>query len=166
MMRSANPVAARAVGALLAALVVGVVVGVVVVGVGVGACGGDTTDAGSDDGDGEGEGPGEGEGEGPSQTFGSAGLGDDCGFNADCGAGLRCGCEGGFCACELGERGIGQNGVDVCVDENDCGSALCVEDSQGTFTCSDECDDDGDCGPRLPRCLDVAFVGRICVRAP
>jgi len=107
---------------------------------------------------------GEGEGEGEGEEVGPGADGDVCAFNADCGAGLRCGCEDGVCACEVGARGGGDNGVDTCLDENDCASAVCAEDAEGSFTCSGACDDDSDCGPRLPRCIDVAFVGRICVR--
>jgi hypothetical protein len=81
--------------------------------------------------------------------------------------GLRCGCsEEDGCACEAGARGTGENGVDLCDDSEDCQSAVCAEDADGTFTCSGPCVDDGDCGPRLPRCADIAFVGRICVREP
>jgi hypothetical protein len=79
---------------------------------------------------------------------------------------LRCGCEDGFCACEEGARGAGQNGVDTCLDENDCASAVCAEDSDGTFTCSGPCDSETDCGARLPICAEIAFIGRICVRDP
>jgi hypothetical protein len=66
-----------------------------------------------------------------------------------------------------GVRGTGQLGVDTCTDSNDCASALCVEGPvDGTFYCSDECTDDGDCAGQLPRCIDIAFVGRVCARIP
>ena len=102
--------------------------------------------------------------EGEGEEVGPGGDGDVCAFNADCGAGLRCGCEAGLCLCEAGVRGAGENGVDTCLDEDDCASAVCAEDAFGSFTCSGVCDDDSDCAARLPRCIDVAFVGRICVR--
>lgn len=56
--------------------------------------------------------------------------------------------------------------VVVALDGNDCESSVCVEDGEGGFTCSGECVDDGDCAAKLPICADVAFVGRICIRAP
>ena len=106
---------------------------------------------------------GEGEGE-----AGDGGVDDGCAFNADCQASLRCGCTDGACLCEAGVRGAGRSGVDVCVDGNDCDTALCVEgqpDSSGaTFFCSGPCDVDDDCGAALPTCADIAFVGRICIR--
>jgi hypothetical protein len=97
---------------------------------------------------------------------GDGGPGAECTFNRDCVATARCACSGGSCACETGPRGTGKNGVDRCVDGNDCESALCVEGPGGEFYCSDECATPADCGPALPRCIDVAFVGRICVRNP
>lgn len=87
----------------------------------------------------------------------------ECGFNRDCPADQRCECDGA-CWCADGERGAGVNGVDTCDDGEDCTSALCVEGTGGVFYCSDECEGPQDCGPALPQCLDVAFVGRICVR--
>jgi hypothetical protein len=118
-------------------------------------------------GEGEGEG-GEGEGEGDIDRdagFGDAGAGDVCAFNRDCGEGLRCECSGD-CVCAPGDRGFGKNGLDTCAGGNDCESSVCVEDSNGGFTCSGECVDDGDCQTSLPFCTDVAFVGRICIRDP
>ena len=142
----------------IAWLVVGAVVVVAVVVVG-GACPASPDDeAGGGGGD-----VGEGEGE-----AGDGGVDDGCAFNADCQASLRCGCADGACLCEAGVRGAGRSGVDVCVDGNDCDTALCVEgqpDSGGaTFFCSGPCDVDGDCGAALPTCADIAFVGRICIR--
>ena len=55
---------------------------------------------------------------------------------------------------------------DNCIDENNCASAVCLEDENGVFACSDECVYDNDCVARLPICADIAFVGRICVRDP
>ncbi|RZO47799.1 MAG: hypothetical protein EVA89_38655 [Sandaracinaceae bacterium] len=90
-----------------------------------------------------------------------------CGFNRDCRADQRCECdEATGCFCMMGVRGTGQVGVDRCVDENDCASALCVEGPGGDFYCSDECVDASDCAGMLPQCTDIAFVGRICVREP
>lgn len=89
-----------------------------------------------------------------------------CTFNRECPAHERCECADGDCACRIGARGEGRSGVDACQDGNDCESSLCVEDAEGTFTCSGECEDEGDCGPRLPVCADIAFLGRVCVRDP
>jgi len=90
-----------------------------------------------------------------------------CAFNRECRDAEHCECdEVDGCACRVGPRGTGQNGVDACVDGNDCASSVCVEDAEGGFTCSGECADEGDCAPKLPICADVAFVGRICIREP
>ena len=90
----------------------------------------------------------------------------ECTFNRDCPEDRRCECdelEG--CYCRVGERGTGRNGIDTCEDGNDCASSLCVEGPGGVFYCSDECEDDEDCGPNLPICRDIAYLGRICIRA-
>jgi hypothetical protein len=87
-----------------------------------------------------------------------------CGFNRDCPADQRCECsEADGCFCADGVRGTGENGVDTCTSGEDCASALCVE-GNGAFYCSDTCATDTDCGAALPTCMDIAFVGRICVR--
>ena len=90
---------------------------------------------------------------------------DPCTFNEDCIAEERCECdieEG--CFCRLGPRGTGQSGVDTCDDGNDCETALCVEGHDDLYYCSGPCEDEDDCGPALPVCADIAFVGRICIR--
>lgn len=89
-----------------------------------------------------------------------------CIFNSDCPEDQRCDDETDLC--EVGERGTGQNGVDTCESGDDCASAVCVEGPEdgGDFYCSDECQDDDDCTGELPRCLNIAFVGRICTRVP
>jgi hypothetical protein len=93
------------------------------------------------------------------------GIGETCTFNNDCNdERLRCACTDGVCACEVGQRGAGRSGLDRCSDGNDCETSLCVEDADNGFTCSGPCATDDDCGERLPRCLDVALLGRICVR--
>ena len=87
-----------------------------------------------------------------------------CTFNRDCPADQRCGCtEADGCACEDGPRGTGVNGVDTCTDGNDCASSLCVEGTDA-FYCSDACETDADCGPALPACIYVTFIGQVCVR--
>jgi hypothetical protein len=59
--------------------------------------------------------------------------------------------------CLEGERGSGEAGV-PCEDETDCASALCVEDSEGGFRCSDICEEDNNqCPEELPRCLFIGF---------
>jgi len=99
---------------------------------------------------------------------GDGGSGTACSFNSDCPTAERCECdEETGCFCATGTRGTGQVGVDVCTSGNDCESAVCVEGPDDTtFYCSTECTDDGDCDGMLPMCIDVAFVGRICVRTP
>jgi hypothetical protein len=92
-------------------------------------------------------------------------AGDPCSFNRDCRNALRCECDG-TCACALGPRGTGQNGVDGCDSGNHCESSVCLEGPGGAFLCSDECLTPADCPPKLPRCENIAFVGRICVRQP
>lgn len=90
-----------------------------------------------------------------------------CVFNSDCPDEQRCVDSSGMC--ELGERGTGVNGVDACESGNDCASAVCVEGPESAdedFYCSGECEDDDDCTGMLPRCLEVAFLGRICAREP
>jgi len=92
-------------------------------------------------------------------------AGAECSFNKDCQSALRCECDG-TCACKLGSRGTGENGIDACDSGNDCLSAVCLEGPGGAYLCSDECVNASDCPTKLPKCLDVAFVGRICVRQP
>ncbi len=90
--------------------------------------------------------------------------GGACTFNRDCPADQRCGCtEADGCACEDGARGTGVNGVDTCADGNDCASSLCVE-GRDAYYCSDVCNTNEDCGPALPVCADIAFLGRVCIR--
>ena len=82
-------------------------------------------------------------------------AGAECGFNRDCQAALRCECdESTGCACKVGARGTGQNGIDACDSGNQCASSLCVEGpTNGESICSDECTDDNDCGGKLPKCI-------------
>lgn len=101
----------------------------------------------------------------PSNPDGTAGV--VCAFNKDCAQGLRCECtEADGCACRMGARGTGRNGVTVCTSGNDCASSVCVEGPDGMSYCSDECVDGMGCMGMLPQCTDVSFVGRICVRTP
>lgn len=95
-----------------------------------------------------------------------AAEGSPCTSNRQCASTQRCECdetEGCFCA--TGPRGTGVSG-DTCANGNDCASSLCVEGPEGAFYCSDECVGEGDCEAPLPRCLDIAFVGRFCSREP
>jgi hypothetical protein len=90
---------------------------------------------------------------------------EECIFNRDCPAAERCECdEATGCFCAPGARGSGLAGFDACDDGDDCASALCVEGTAGLFYCSGECRDESDCGPMLPLCMDIAFLGRVCVR--
>jgi hypothetical protein len=89
-----------------------------------------------------------------------------CSFNRDCPADERCACDVATgCFCEIGARGTGKSGVDACTTGNDCASSVCVEGPGGAYVCSGECATNADCGGSLPVCGDIAFVGRICVRA-
>lgn len=88
----------------------------------------------------------------------------ECVFNRECPADQRCDCVDYVCACDDGARGTGQNGADTCTVGGDCASSICVEGSGADFYCTDECVDDNDCEAALPDCIDVAFIGRICVR--
>lgn len=90
-------------------------------------------------------------------------VGAACVFNQDCPDGQRCDCgaETG-CRCAIGPRGTGKAGVDPCASALDCASGLCVEAASGSV-CSGPCA--GGCGDKLPRCVDVATIGRICARA-
>ncbi len=89
-----------------------------------------------------------------------------CAFNAECPADQRCECINFDCLCRPGARGTGCPGVDACTVGEDCASSVCAEGSGTTFYCSGSCATDADCGPQLPTCADVAFVGRICIRDP
>lgn len=95
--------------------------------------------------------------------------GDECAFNRDCQAALRCECdEDTGCFCKPGARGTGQVGVDTCDSGNQCASSLCVEGpTNGESICSDECEDEDDCGGKLPRCIAVFGIPEpICAREP
>lgn len=84
-----------------------------------------------------------------------------CVFNQDCPDDQRCDCTSSACRCAVGARGTGKAGVDPCTSPLDCASGLCVEATSGSV-CSGPCD--AGCGDKLPRCVDVATLGRICVR--
>jgi hypothetical protein len=111
---------------------------------------------------------------GPSDAGGDArvrpdangpGLDDaGCAFNRDCNLALRCECDQGDCRCVRGPRGTGEVGVDKCDGGNDCSSSVCAEGPGGVYYCSDECVTAVDCAGALPKCTDIAFVGRICIR--
>lgn len=102
--------------------------------------------------------------DGGGTTDAGPGSGGACTFNADCPDAERCACtEADGCACQTGARGTGESGVDACVDGNDCETSLCVEGTDD-FYCSGPCVDETDCGPALPVCADIAFLGRVCIR--
>ena len=87
--------------------------------------------------------------------------GNACTFNHDCLCAERCECDDvNGCFCAPGPRGTGRAGVDPCTTGNDCESSVCAE-GWGSFYCSGECTTGADCGSHLPRCTDVAFIGRI-----
>lgn len=96
---------------------------------------------------------------------GDAKAGDPCTFNRECQANLRCECtEAAGCACKVGVRGTGQNGITECDSGNQCSSSLCVEGQANKYYCSDECEAGTDCKPNLSKCTNVAFIGKICTR--
>ena len=99
---------------------------------------------------------------------GPGAIGSICSFNWDCQSALRCECnEATGCACKVGPRGTGRNGIDPCTTGNACASAVCVEGpTDAGFFCSDECGTSADCVGKLPVCTTISFVGRICIRAP
>ncbi|MBM4378005.1 MAG: hypothetical protein FJ086_01670 [Deltaproteobacteria bacterium] len=94
-----------------------------------------------------------------------ANAGAACAFNSECPADQRCECINFDCLCRPGARGTGCPGVDGCTVGEDCASSVCAEGLDGGFFCSGECATNADCGPALPVCADVAFVGRICIRS-
>jgi hypothetical protein len=94
-----------------------------------------------------------------------ASSGAACNFNADCPGAERCHCdETAGCACESGARGSGRSGVDVCSDGDACATSLCVEGMGGVSYCSGPCSGLADCGAQLPRCVEIAPLGPICIR--
>lgn len=85
-------------------------------------------------------------------------AGAECVFNHDCQLALRCSaCDAGYCFCEPGARGAGDNGVDACDSGDQCRSSLCVEE-----TCSDACESNDDCTGKLPRCYTVPGFAKFC----
>ena len=90
-------------------------------------------------------------------------TGAACVFNTDCPIGQRCDCTADGCTCQLGARGTGKAGVDPCSSALDCESGLCVDAATG-MVCSGPCA--AGCGDKLPRCVDVATIGKICAREP
>lgn len=101
----------------------------------------------------------------PEVRAGDVATGGPCALNRECAIADRCECIDFTCTCRRGPRGTGKSGVDTCTSGNDCASSVCVEGSGGKSYCSDECETAATCGGALPRCLDVAGLGRICVRA-
>jgi hypothetical protein len=90
--------------------------------------------------------------------------GTDCVFNSECATGLRC--QDPEFTCQPGARGTGQVGVTTCTTGNDCASGVCVEGPSAAFVCSGPCDTNAQCGGLLPRCVNVALLGKICARTP
>lgn len=82
-----------------------------------------------------------------------------CFSNADCPAETRCHAlddSGTEVWCLPGARGAGALG-EACTIDDDCASALCVEDANAELRCSILCTDETDCGGTLPRCLYIGF---------
>lgn len=102
----------------------------------------------------------------PSQSGSNeSNVGGACAFNSECPAAQRCECINFDCLCRPGARGTGCPGVDGCTVGEDCASSVCAEGLDGGYFCSGACATNTDCGPALPVCADVAFVGRICIRS-
>jgi hypothetical protein len=87
-----------------------------------------------------------------------------CFTNYDCPPTHACKTNGSLVACVAGPRGTGRAGV-PCTSEQDCASALCVEDSEGGHRCSDLCRMAEMCPMELPRCVVVNGEG-ICSPTP
>ncbi|MBX3196830.1 MAG: hypothetical protein KF894_01635 [Labilithrix sp.] len=97
------------------------------------------------------------------------GEGTECAFNRECQAALRCECdEATGCFCKPGPRGTGKVGVDTCTSGNDCESSICIDGpTDDEMICSDECQDETECGGKLPRCIAIVGIPEpICVREP
>lgn len=94
-------------------------------------------------------------------------AGGRCVLNRDCVSAERCECnEPTGCRCAPGARGTGRAGVDRCASGDDCETSLCVEANGGVSLCSAPCNSASECPPALPRCLNVATLGRFCARDP
>ena len=87
-----------------------------------------------------------------------------CFSNYDCPKNFTCKSMGTTVACVPGARGTGMPGT-PCTGEQDCASALCVEDSMNGMRCSDLCRTSDTCPPELPRCVSLGTDG-ICARTP
>ena len=87
-----------------------------------------------------------------------------CFSNYDCPASHVCKSMGQTVACVVGARGTGAPGT-ACTGEQDCATALCVEDATGGMRCSDLCRTASTCPPELPRCIAIGEDG-ICAREP
>src|SRR5688572_6727761 len=85
-----------------------------------------------------------------------------CFSNYDCAATHTCKSQGTTVSCLPGARGTGAPGS-TCTGEQDCASALCVEDSNGGMRCSDLCRTAETCPATLPRCVSLGSEG-ICAR--
>lgn len=66
--------------------------------------------------------------------------------------------------CVEGQRGTGAPGT-PCTGEQDCASALCVEDATNGMRCSDVCTTADTCPSELPRCIFLGGTG-LCARQP
>lgn len=87
-----------------------------------------------------------------------------CFSNYDCPMTHACRSMGMTVSCVEGPRGTGKPGS-PCTGEQDCASALCVEDATGGYRCSDLCRTAETCPAELPRCIAIAGEG-VCAREP
>ncbi|QRK12924.1 hypothetical protein JQX13_24575 [Archangium violaceum] len=128
--------------------------------------GGDVPDGGAPDASMDAGEPADGGGNVPDAGIPGGGSRLACTFNSECPVDERCECdESEGCMCLTGRRGAGRPGMDACTSGNDCESSLCVE-GWGGYYCSGQCYTDTDCGPQLPICSSIAFIGNICIRQP
>ncbi len=90
--------------------------------------------------------------------------GQPCVHNRQCENGTYC--EDETFVCTPGAPGAGRNGVAPCTKGNMCTSGLCVQDASKSYTCSDACECDQDCGGKLPKCVLEPTLGiGVCTRS-
>lgn len=94
-------------------------------------------------------------------TSADAAVGTQCSFNRDCEASSVCDCAEFPCTCQLGTRGTGAVGT-PCTDEDDCASAVCINENTTDSYCTDACTDTSVCGGVATECVFVSFVGMAC----
>ncbi|MBU1240913.1 hypothetical protein KKF84_04420 [Myxococcota bacterium] len=100
-------------------------------------------------------------------TEDSCGDMGDCIDSSDCAENQRCeniavdGEEFARACCVEGLRGCMADG-EVCVDEFDCESGLCMNRNEGTLYCTSQCTDSAQCESPIEECYDMVFM-QVCV---